>query len=126
MIEKILERLEELYDRNDRQKKTAYEEQDWEKFDLFMHRNEGVYSALAIVQEVAKEYGNGWIPCDERLPEDFRAVLITAISLNGMSYTEIGKWNGEQWFHGASNTRIDIAEVVAWMELPAPYKKKGE
>lgn len=56
MIEKVLERLEELYDRNDRQKKTAYEEQAWEEFDLFMHRNEGVYLATKIVQEVAKEY----------------------------------------------------------------------
>lgn len=55
MIEKICARLEELYDRNDRQKRTAYEEQDWEKFDLFMHRNDGVYSALAIVQEAAKK-----------------------------------------------------------------------
>jgi len=95
-----------------------------------MYYCEGVKRAIEVVQEVAKEYGkdtnvlgNGWISVEERLPKDFRGVLITAIALNGTSYTEIGKWNGEQWFHGASNTRIDIAEVIAWMELPAPYQK---
>ncbi len=57
MIEKILERLETLYGMNEKTKKNAFDEQDWEKFDLFMHRNEGVYFATKIVQEVAKEYG---------------------------------------------------------------------
>ena len=56
MIEKILEMLETLYSMNEKTKNTAYEEQDWEKFDLVMHRNEGVYFATKIVQEVAKEY----------------------------------------------------------------------
>lgn len=77
--------------------------------------------AIEIVQEEAKD--GGWIPVERELPKDFRGVLITAIALNGTSYTEIGKWNGEQWFHGASNTRIDIAEVIAWQPLPAPYQK---
>ena len=105
MIEKILERLEVLHDLVKDNQKLA------------------VSQAISIVQEVAKEYGNGWIPVETELPKDFRGVLITAIALNGTSYTEIGKWNGNQWFHGASNTRIDIAEVIAWMELPAPYQK---
>lgn len=74
----------------------------------------------------AKACNDDWIPCSERLPEDFKAVFITAIALNGTSYTEIGKWKGNEWFHGATNTRIDIAEVIAWMPLPAPYMPKGE
>jgi hypothetical protein len=57
-IEKLIGRLEELYDRNDKTKKIAYEEQDWEKFDLFTHRCEGIYSAIAIVNQLAEEYIN--------------------------------------------------------------------
>lgn len=78
-------------------------------------------SAIQIVNELAEEYKGGWIPCERELPKDFKAVFITAIALNGTYYTEIGKWNGKQWYHGATNTKIDIAEVIAWMPLPAPY-----
>ena len=79
--------------------------------------------AIQIVNQLAEEYNGGWIPCSERLPEEFKGVIITAIAMNGAYYTEIGKWNGNQWFHGASNTRIDMAEVIAWQPLPEPYKE---
>lgn len=52
----IVEKLEELYDRNDKTKKMAYEEQDWERFDLFTYRNEGIYNAINIVKQ---EINNG-------------------------------------------------------------------
>ena len=55
-IEKLIGRLDELYDINDKAKKEAYEERDWEEFDLYMHRNEGVYMATAIVNQLAKKY----------------------------------------------------------------------
>ena len=32
---------------------------------------------LSIVSEVEEEYGNGWIPCSERLPENEKIVEIT-------------------------------------------------
>ena len=47
MIEKILERLEEL--------KEAYSDTTYYVY--------GLEAAEKIVQKVAKEYGNGWIPC---------------------------------------------------------------
>ena len=73
-IEKLIGMLEELYARNDKTKKMAYEEKDWEKFDLFTHRCEGIYSAISIVNQLAEEYKlsemqTGWIACSERLPE---------------------------------------------------------
>ena len=57
-IEKLIGRLEEIYDRNDKAKKEAYEEQEWERFDFFTHRNEGIYTAMAIVNKLAEEYNN--------------------------------------------------------------------
>lgn len=68
-IEKLIGRLEELYARNDKTKKMAYEEQDWEKFDLFTHRCEGIYSAISIVDQLAEEYNNDfceWFKYDYR------------------------------------------------------------
>ena len=56
VFDKIVERLERQYDYNDKTKKEAYEEKDWEVFDIFTNRNEGIYAALAIVNQVAEEY----------------------------------------------------------------------
>ena len=55
-VEKLIGRLEEIYDRNDKAKKEAYKEQNWEYFDLFAHRNEGVYTSISIVNQLAEEY----------------------------------------------------------------------
>ena len=57
-IEKLIGRLEEIYDRNDKAKKEAYKEQEWERFDFFTHRNEGIYIAMAIINKLAEEYNN--------------------------------------------------------------------
>ncbi len=126
MIEKILERLAELYDRNDRQKKTAYEEQDWEKFDLFMHRNEGVYSALAIVQEVAKD--GGWIPCSERLPDttNWDAGTIRKLFLVSYEPDPVSKlWVGIRYFNKGTNKFGGDEKVIAWQPLPPAYRKEN-
>ena len=123
MIEKILEMLETLYDMNEKTKKNAFDEQDWEKFYLFMHRNEGVYFATKIVQEVAKEYGKdtnvrstGWISTAEMLfPRYGQKVLAsvrTDISTHEVIITTYERQ--EYWHNGI---------ITAWCELPAPYQK---
>ncbi len=55
-IEKLIGRLEELYNSNDKMKKKAYEKQDWENFELFTHGNEGVKESIEIVNQLAEEY----------------------------------------------------------------------
>lgn len=57
-VNKLIGRLDEIYNRNNKQKKEAYEEQEWERFDFFTHRNEGIYIAMAIVNKLAEEYNN--------------------------------------------------------------------
>ena len=78
-----------------------------------------------------------WIPCEERLPEEDKNVLV-CVHFRGLERTEAG-WNDrikESWY-------VDIAshiegnwtsysdeykvahnrhEVIAWMPLPEPYK----
>ena len=56
MIEKILERLEEL-------KITRSDDTPYGIGVL-----NGYAEAISVVQEVAKEYGNGWIPTEKELP----------------------------------------------------------
>lgn len=64
IFEKIRERLNELYDTNDKSKKKAYEEHDWETFNILSRINEGAYMAINIVNEVEAEYKDGWIKCE--------------------------------------------------------------
>lgn len=49
-LDKVVQELEEIYDRNDKMKKEAYEEQDWELFDIYSHLNQSIYIAISIVK----------------------------------------------------------------------------
>lgn len=69
-----------------------------------------------------------WIPVSERLPEKNVWVLATFKMANGKTSVDIkriNQWNG-QW---ESNYDFDVSyydNVIAWMPLPAPYKKESE
>jgi len=67
------------------------------------------------VQEL-KEKQTGWIPVEERLPEDNRMVLVTCQTKKGIrnvnrAYCMDGVWHG-------SGT---MSSVIAWRPLPEPY-----
>ena len=81
--------------------------------------------SIRIVQEVAKEYGNGWIPCSERLPSEKGYYLTTWMSGNetrglwGEPVVEVLYFKGKQW----SVQQMAHRRVIAWQPLPAPYQK---
>ena len=54
-----------------------------------------------------------WIPCTDRLPEKDCDCLVTisdgGIDIRGYSYSKGWDWDG-------------FDRVIAWMELPEPYK----
>ena len=68
---------------------------------------------------------NKWIPVEERLPEDYSRVLLTVKGVRGIrvrsaTYYENGSFNsdnGNMW-------RVGEKGLIAWMELPKPYKKE--
>ena len=115
MIEKILERLEE------KKKENISGTIDFEH-GLYV----GYKGAIQIVQEVTKEYGNGWIPCSERLPEVTNSYLVTKMCENDgnpiydtcheIFYTRDNKWDCE---------RDEYCEwkVTAWQNKLVPYQK---
>ena len=62
---------------------------------------------------------DGWIPVEERLPENGHSVLICGIH----GWIDVGWYIRGTWSTGFSAAEI-VKEVVAWMPLPEPYKPK--
>ena len=78
--------------------------------------------AKQIVQEVAEEYNSGWIPCSERLPEDFMSMEYLT-TVKGHFYSEINYYcvANHKWFSSRKTTKE--VDVIAWQPLPEPYKE---
>lgn len=106
--------------------------------------NKGIDSAIdtaiSIVQDVEKEYNNGWIACSDRMPNPKKKsfgnnskrenVLVTLKNgvVKEMTYEFATKefWEAvdenpiEHWKEDYNGNDI---EVIAWQPLPAPYKE---
>ena len=90
-----------------------------------------------------------WIPCNERLPEDIRPVIVTWKNTDPASYYQyiVGKhftgtacYKNGKWYWYSSTTEDMLAEYgrydseefdeaiecIAWMPLPEPYKERRE
>lgn len=134
-IDKLISRLEEVHNINNKMKKEAYKEKDWETFELFTYRNEGVYSAISIVNQLAEEYNNGWITDREPTKEECgnygnKEFQVTIPQPDGektiaMDFVyeiikgkEVGRW---KW-----SGRLSPWEVLAWKPLDAPYQPKDK
>lgn len=115
-FEKILERLEE---EKNKDRSGVYSEIQCDAIKFTYG------SAKEIVQEVAEEYNNGWIPCSERLPEPARPVLVTLRNwMNEKLFVRQGIFHVDHW--RTDEGIIENSSVVAWKPLPQPYQTKGE
>lgn len=88
-----------------------------------------------------KSKNNGWIPCSERLPEEYGDYLVAWKPLH-MSAEDIIKKVGRAVPHfyeiveydpddealwiGSIEQAKGEYEIIAWQPLPAPYQPKGE
>ena len=107
-FEKILERLEEM------RRKSCIP-------DIKGYCQTTISRAEAIVQEVAEEYNNSWIPCSERLPEESGEYL-TWVEYDGDRFRAIDEIDCDgiikEW-----NCSTDY-KIIAWQPLPEPYKER--
>lgn len=66
-----------------------------------------------------------WIPVSERLPEEYRKVLVTDV--NGVYIGEFvdaeENWGGK---HFINENGMHSKSVTAWMPLPEPYEVEQE
>lgn len=76
--------------------------------------------------------GPHWIPCSERLPDNGRQVLVFARSVHFAlaKYDEMREADGtykKQWVtFDAWKPFYRVKDVIAWMDLPEPYREEGE
>lgn len=74
-------------------------------------------------KEIREALSQGWIPCEEKLPEIGHNILIT----NRQGYTGEGEYKGHNgyhhvWYQYRWNATLWEDEVLAWMPLPKPYE----
>ena len=84
--------------------------------------NELLDMAKQIVQEVAEEYNGGWIPCNEKLPENDSICIVTVEYPSNKTMVDYGWFDRKSvcWFVGMQEFRT--SNILAWQPLPEPYK----
>ena len=71
-----------------------------------------------------EEYKGGWIPCNERLPEDDSICIVTVEYPNNKTMVDYGWFDrkGVCWFVGMQEFRT--SNILAWKPLPEPFKER--
>ena len=59
-----------------------------------------------------------WVPVFERLPEDDVVKLVTCQPKKGAANVNRAYYSNGKW-HGSGS----MSGVIAWAEMPAPYRK---
>lgn len=79
---------------------------------------------IEIVQEVAEEYKDGWIPCSERLPEEYGDYLVWWTDMTRGQYYEIVEYEPDNgWIGEIPQAFEGKYSVIAWQPLPEPFKE---
>lgn len=76
--------------------------------------------ARELIKEIFRKHMNdgndGWIPVEERLPENEEMMLVTCKTKSGRQSVNRA-WYGEGFWHGTGS----MSGVIAWRPLPEPY-----
>ena len=86
------------------------------EFELFGTSDD--YISVGWVKDIIRKHMNdGWIPVEERLPEDDSMVLVTCQTKKGIRSVNRAYCDGAFW-HGSGS----MSGVIAWRPLPDPYR----
>jgi hypothetical protein len=82
-----------------------------------IHKND-LAEVIANLPKVGK-----WIPCSERLPEEYGNYLVTSDE-----DVDIGTFtpNTAKWSGCDADGFYWVYDIIAWMPLPEPYKESEE
>ena len=134
-LEKILEEIEAEFDRRiDIQLKIMAGLGD----DVYRYGYgkslEAYQQGKLFVEDIIRNHMNdGWIPVEERLPEDDGAVLVSYVDIDDEQYADIAiatygyaylgsnKMDFKEWRSPFKRFRINY-KVIAWRPLPEPYR----
>lgn len=79
---------------------------------------------MGYIENMDDEKENGWIPCNERLPEIGQKILCQSKNRSGEIFVGIyrdkGKYKDSPYFDWKQN---GFPSVISWMPLPEPYKE---
>ena len=121
-FEKIFGRLEELIE------KSYYAATEGNRNAGI--RNSAYHKVKNIVQEVAEEFatdtdvGTKWIPCSERLPEEYGEYLVWWTDITRSQYYEIVEYEPSNGWIGDIPQAVEGKySVIAWQPLPEPFKE---
>lgn len=124
-MEKAFEKILERFDEKKQYFQKFYEADGKTEEDEFINKATQLAfdDAKNIVQEVAEEYNNGWIPCSERLPVDDSICIVTVEYPNNETVVDYGWFDriGVCWYVGMQEFRT--LNIIAWQPLPELYKE---
>lgn len=122
----LIERLEEEKQsspcRNTQCKDCQYTNQCYEGEQCY---KVGMDNVVAIVNQLAEEHNNGWIPCSDRLPRIGEQVMVCN-RYGSVFVSHITYLNPRVDIRGCCHDFGSHYDVIAWQPLPAPYQPKGE
>lgn len=71
---------------------------------------------------IRKHMNDGWIPVEERLPEEAGTYIVTAVE-NNLVHVTFAKWRNRYKRFDMTGARA-YWRIIAWRPLPEPYKPK--
>ena len=102
------------------------ERQNQKKLD---ERARGIEQAIEIVNQLAEEYNNGWIPVEKTLPKKSGYYTVTEEQYSLDMRKKMGvRVSHEVQFDAEEQRwhRAKFLKVIAWKEHETPYQPKGE
>ncbi len=127
-VEKLISRLEELKNETESEMNLLLDREyllpcSMNQIDMEEYRVSTFEDAISIVKQLAAEYNNGWIPCSERLPDDFMSMEYLT-TVKGRFYSEINYYCvvNHKWYSNERTTKE--VNVLAWQPLPTPFVQK--
>ena len=83
-------------------------------------------TSIKIVNELAEEYNNEWIPCSKNTPDNRDAVLVCATGKDEGVFISYYIEEEDRWRYDTDDGGHYYVDVIAWQPLPQPYKEGSE